>query len=79
MLARRLLPAKLLEKRAGRGAAVQLPESVALALVATLRIGALDPQVIDAMKADPAAALAAADGLAALARLIGGELQDEAA
>lgn len=79
MLARKVLPAELLEPRAGRGGAVQLPESVALALVDTLRLGALDPQMIEALKTDPAAVLAAADGLAQLVQLLGGTTQSEAA
>lgn len=70
VLASRLLPPKLLEERAGRGAAVQLPEPVALALVDAMRIGVLDPQLVTEMKKDPAAALAAAEGLVALARLL---------
>lgn len=69
VLARRVLPAELLEKRAGRGAAVQLPESVALALVAALKVGALDAQMADAMKNDPAAVIAAGEALVALAQL----------
>lgn len=79
MLARKLLPPELLEPRAGRGAAVQLPEWVALALVDTLRLGALDPQMIEALKTDRAAVLAAADGLAQLVRLLDGTTQSEAA
>ena len=79
VLARLLLPAELLEKRAGRGAAVQLPEDVALALVAALRIGLLDPGVITEMKKDPAAALEAADGLAKLARLVATPAEGQAA
>lgn len=70
VLASRLLPAELLEERAGRGAAVQLPEPVALALVDAMRIGVLDPQLVEEMKKDPAAALAAAEGMATLARLL---------
>lgn len=69
VLARRLLPPEMLETRRGRGAAVQLPEPVALALVDVFRLGTLTPTVVDAIKNDPAAVLAAADGLAALARL----------
>jgi hypothetical protein len=65
----RILPAELLEERAGRGAAVQLPEDVALALVAALRFGVLDSRVIAAMQEDPAAVIATADGLAELARM----------
>lgn len=78
-LAGRLLPAELLEPRAGRGAAVQLPESVALALVFSLRFGALNPSMIEAMKSDPAAAKAAVDGLATLARLVAPRPDTEAA
>ncbi|WP_368566137.1 hypothetical protein [Pseudoxanthomonas sp. UTMC 1351] len=70
LLASKLLPAELLAERAGRGAAVQLPESVALALVDAMRIGVLDPQLVEEMKKDPAAAVAAAEGMAALARLL---------
>lgn len=69
VLAMRLLPAELLEERAGRGGALQLPESVALALVPILKVGALTPQLIDALKEDPAMAKAAANGLAELAEL----------
>lgn len=68
-LIRRTVPPSLLEARTGRGAAVQLPESVAVALVSTLRLGVLNPQVIEAMKNDPASVRAAAKGLAELVRL----------
>ncbi|MGH3997869.1 MAG: hypothetical protein ACRDTJ_10455 [Pseudonocardiaceae bacterium] len=78
-LAGRLLPASLLEERAGRGAAVQLPESVALAMVASLRFGALNPSMIEAMKNEPDAARAAAEGLAELARLVATQAEGEAA
>lgn len=78
-LARRVLPSRLLENRAGRGAAVQLPESVALALVDTLRLGVLDSRMVAALKDEPAAVLAAAEGLAELVRLVEGETQAEAA
>lgn len=67
VLAMRLLPEELLEARAGRGAALQLPEPVALALVSVLKVGALTPALIDALKADPAMAKDAANGLAKLA------------
>lgn len=78
--ARRVLPERLLEKRAGRGAAVQLPESVGRALVATLRYGLVDAPVVEALKSDPKAVLAAADALAELARLhMAEELQNTAA
>lgn len=78
-LAFRLLPGELLEQRAGRGAALQLPEPVALALVDALRCGVLDPKVIDAMKTDPAAVIAAAGGLAELARMFAAPAEGEAA
>lgn len=78
-LAGRVLPPELLKPRAGRGAAVQLPEDVALALVFSLRFGALNPQMIEAMKTDPAAALAAVKGLATLARLAAPQTEGEAA
>lgn len=79
VLAYRLLPAEMLETRRGRGAAVQLPESVALALVATLKVGALTPQMADALKSDPTAARAAADGLAELVRLVAMSAEGQAA
>lgn len=73
------MPPELLEERAGRGAAVQLPEPVALALVDALRCGVLDPKVIDVLKKDPAAVIAAADGLTALARMFAAPAEGEAA
>lgn len=78
-LAGRLLPAELMEARAGRGAAVQLPEDVAMAMVASLRFGALNPAMIEAMKTSPREAMAAANGLATLAKLVAKPVANEAA
>ncbi|MPZ67449.1 MAG: hypothetical protein GEU83_18775 [Pseudonocardiaceae bacterium] len=59
-----LLPERLATARVG----AQLPEAVADALAAVFAAGAVTPRLAALMKDDPAQVLAAAEGLALLAR-----------